>query len=116
MGDLKLFDRKLVMGREKLQDRMTWTQDCGTGGCLYNVANDPEERSNLVDDPGHVRVLVELQKGLQRLNGHTFQPYRGMPVIEACEAGVDNGGFYGPFADIEGWYSPVPTSPGQKAK
>jgi len=114
--DLKVFDRKVVFGRERAQDRLTWTNDCGTGGCLYNVANDPEERSDLVDDPGHAGVLVELRKSLQTLNEHTFQPYRGLPAIEACEVGVDNGGFYGPFAHIENWYSPVPMSPGQSHK
>jgi len=114
--DLKVFGRNLHLGREEAQDRLTWTEDCGTGGCLYNVANDPEERNNLADDPGHAGVMMEMRAGLQRLNVHVFQPHRGLPALEACEVGVDNGGFYGPFAHVDGWYSPVPMSPGQTAK
>jgi len=45
---------------------------------------------------------------LQDLNRGVFAPGRGSPSLAACSTSIQNGGFYGPFVDVEGWYSPVP--------
>merc|ERR1712159_889088 len=50
-------------------------------------------------------------------NVHLFEPDRGNMSAAACIAGVDNGGYYGPFVDIEGYYTNPPhVSPAQQAR
>jgi hypothetical protein len=115
--ELKLFNQKIPLAsREEVEDRITWVQDCGSRGCLLDVSTDPEERHDLVNDHAHADVLMELQSELSRLNNHLFQPRRGSQVFEACEAAIDNGGFYGPFVNATGWYTHVAESPGQLSK
>lgn len=113
--DIKLFNHRVPLADEVLEDHITWVQDCGSG-CLLDVSTDPEERHDLADDPAHADILRELQNELKQLNKQVFQPGRGAQVFEACEAAIDNGGFYGPFVDTAGWYSPVVKSPGQQLK
>jgi len=45
---------------------------------------------------------------IEMLNGNIFHPGRGEPSTFACEQFVDNGGYYGPWVDVGGWYSTLP--------
>jgi len=86
-----------------------WAEDCGDRGCLFNVEADPNEHVDLSEDPEHQETLEKLQTTLAELNKGLFLPFRGGMVVEACHAALDNGGFYGPFVDTEGFYTHPPT-------
>jgi len=115
--DLKIFDVNVQLAETAaLQDEITWVEDCGAG-CLFDVEADPTEHADLARDPKYAAVLGKLQQELQSLNRGVFRPVRGEPTVTACEASIDNGGYYGPFVASEGWYSPVPgRSPGEAQK
>lgn len=87
--------------------------DC-RGGCLFNVEVDPTEHHDLANDAEHAGTLAKLQAELQNLNRKLFSPDRGEPQLSSCLSFVDKGGFYGPFASIEGYYSPVPAPSASK--
>jgi len=99
---------------EKL-DQVTQVQHCGEG-CLFNVEADPSEHHDLASDAAHASTLADLQSELKRLNKGLFSPGRGTPTLAACEMGIENGGFYGPFVDVEGWYTPQAKTPGEAQK
>lgn len=106
--DLKVFNVVMQMGRtEEDQEKLTWVHDCQEG-CLFNVEADPTEHLDLASDPAHAQILADMRAELRRLNAGNFKPARGTPSVEACEAGIANGGFFGPFIDSKDWYSPVP--------
>lgn len=106
--DFKVFNHVIepALSKEAL-DRMQWTFDCGAG-CLFNVDLDPNERNDLADQPQHAATLAKMQDLLRKENAGHFAPARGVPQLSACENSIDVGGFYGPFLNIEGWYSPLP--------
>lgn len=113
--ELKIFNVGIELGdTEEMQDKITWVEDC-KDGCLFNVEEDPTEHVNLAADAGHADILNKLKADLEELNKGIFRPLRGVVAsVEACENGVAIGGYYGPFKDVEGWYSPVPPkTPGQ---
>mmetsp|Transcript_3546 Transcript_3546/g.6861 ORF Transcript_3546/g.6861 Transcript_3546/m.6861 type:complete len:664 (-) Transcript_3546:109-2100(-) len=101
-ADLAIFNLRIA-----LSEKATWTQDCGAG-CLFNVEVDPTEHHNLAGLPKHAATVARLQRKLRELNRDLFRPDRGNDTIDACMAFIDNGGYYGPFKDVDGWYSPRP--------
>lgn len=101
-ADLAIFNKRIA-----LDGKATWTQDCGAG-CLFNVELDPTEHHDLAGLPEHSATLTRLQQKLRELNTDFFKPDRGQDTLDACMAFVDNGGYYGPFKDIDGWYSARP--------
>jgi arylsulfatase I/J len=106
--DLKVFNRRFnVQPTEEGEDRVTWASDCQSG-CFYNVELDPTEHHNLADDSKFAGMISEMREELIRLNSQLFSPGRGNPKLNACNNAIDIGGFYGPFVDVDGWYTPVP--------
>jgi len=101
--DIAIFNSRIT-----LDDNMTWMHDCGEG-CLFDVSADPAEHNDLAGRPEHADRLARMQDTLRALNKDLFLPGRGHGTVDACMAFIDNGGYYGPFQDIHGWYSPRPT-------
>jgi len=94
-----------------------WQHNC-TEGCLYNIAEDPTEHTDLAKDmPVRLR---KMQAQLKLLNKGNFNPYRGEGRGKACHRSFNNGGYYGPFLYDDGFYTPpfVPSNftPEQRAK
>lgn len=52
---------------------------------LYDLANDPQERRNLIDDPAHAERVKELQAELQRLMKETDALPDRMPIDEGVK-------------------------------
>jgi hypothetical protein len=88
-------------------DHGTWTRDCGPG-CLFNVKDDPTEHLDLAQDASYATVLARLQNSLQTLNKDVFKPNRGTARVEACKVAIEYGRVFGPFVDLDGFYSPAP--------
>lgn len=104
--DLKVFDKPVLYSTNTSeQAHATYTHDCGKSGCLFNVRDDPTEHNDLASDTAHADVLKELQADLAQVE--IFNPDRGVTSAIACQAGVANGGYYGPFVHIEGYYTNV---------
>jgi len=80
-----------------------WKEDCGSGGCLFNVAEDPNETNNLA--AAEPQLLAELSALLTEANKGMFLPDRGDEVVEACANSVNIGGYYGPFVGVEDYYT-----------
>lgn len=114
--DLKIFDQRIDYSADRTeQAAVTWSHDCGAAGCLFNISADPQERLDLAADPLHADTLARLRAQLAEVK--LFTPDRGSMALAACEAGVINGGFYGPFVDVEGFYTNLSTpSAVQRAK
>jgi len=113
LDDVKLFGEKLDLGvPQKTVDTLMDIEHCGSGK-LFNVEEDPTEQKDLSSDPSHAGILAELQADLRNFNSGIFDPNRGSPVMEACWAAMKVGGFYGPFVDVDGFYSPVHLTPKQ---
>jgi len=109
--DLKILGQKLnASADEATQAALTWQQDCGATGCLFDVAADPTEHHDLAGE--RQPLLAELRALLHSRNAHNFDPPRGTYSIDACRAAVRNGGYYGPFVDTD-YPPPPPPSPGQ---
>jgi len=107
--DIKVFDHSIAPANSpEGLDRVTWAGYCGSG-CLFNVEDDPTEHHNLAGEQQFASKLAELQSELKSLNSNVFQPGRGKPSLSACNKAIDIGGFYGPFVDVDDWYTPVPT-------
>ena len=43
------------------QDAYTFAEDCGDGGCLFNVEVDPTEHNDLSQDPAYANQLFKMQ-------------------------------------------------------
>jgi arylsulfatase A-like enzyme len=57
--------------------RYTYVRDCNGPWLLFDNQNDPEQLHNLVDQPSHARVRIELEAKLSRrlkANGDAFHP------------------------------------------
>ena len=80
-------------------EHATWARDCGTVGCLYDVANDETEHHNLEHTlPGLAR---RLKVRLDQLNERNYIPDRGAGDQAACAAAEDlYHGFYGPWVGL----------------
>lgn len=97
------------------QDAYTFAEDCGDGGCLFNVEVDPTEHNDLAQDPAYANQLFKMQMKLYWKNMQNFNPNRGEPALQACDQGADLGGFYGPFVDAEDFYEGFELNARQKA-
>lgn len=113
LDDVKLFGEKLDLGlpRKKV-DALMDIEHCGTGK-LFNIEEDPSELKDLSNDPSYANILQMLQADLAKFNKELFDPDRGSPKMEACWNAMEVGGFYGPYVDASGFYSPVKLSPRQ---
>jgi arylsulfatase B len=106
--DLKAYGEHLPISRDPVEvDRVSWVHDCGEGGCLHNVRDDPTEQVDLAqsDSLEHQLLAAELRERLARLNERLFEPDRGAEQLLACDTAILNGGFYGPFVETAGWYT-----------
>eukprot|EP00118_Oscarella_pearsei_P000690 m.5568 g.5568 ORF g.5568 m.5568 type:complete len:527 (+) comp13516_c0_seq1:166-1746(+) len=80
------------------------TEECGAKGCLYDIINDPEERTDLADskDPNIQKILYSMREKANDYLDNIYNPNRGIgrhPV--ACQYAVNvYDGFWGPFADF----------------
>ena len=72
------------------------TEECGSTGCLYNIKEDPEERTNLATQmPAKLKEMELLLKAYQCTY---FNPDRGPISPMACQMALTTyGGFFGPF-------------------
>ena len=69
-----------------------------TGGCLYNVVDDPSELVELSTSLPAVKTAL-LERLLFLINTTAFNPDRGTEDPRACEVGIAKySGFWGPFA------------------
>jgi len=75
---------------------------CG-GGCLYNIFDDPEENEDVA--ASHTQLREDMLARLDELNKGLFKPDRGTTDPAACEQIKANGGFLGPWVDVQ-WHSP----------
>jgi len=71
-----------------------------TGGCLYNIKEDPGEHSNVA--ASNPKELKQLQTRLETLEGTCFNPKRGggdpkLPIHYARDV---YHGYWGPFIDV----------------
>merc|ERR1719510_576199 len=80
--------------------------ECGVGGCLFRIDQDPSEHVDLVDT--ELTRAAEMLAIIQKLNATTFSPDRGPgegnvdAVDDACKAAADvYGGFWGPFVEAK---------------
>ena len=73
----------------------------GTGGCLFNILDDPTEHNQLdVTTPTNAAIVKELYAELLRIDATTFTPNRGRVSPLACTAAVQKyKGFWGPFVE-----------------
>jgi len=101
--DLKVFDKSINQSTSRQDmDQNTFVQECHDG-CLYNIAEDPNEHTNLATlEP---TKLAALQHALSELNKSLFRPYRGVMSKAVCDSGFKNGGYYGPFVDSEDYFT-----------
>lgn len=77
----------------------TWARDCGTVGCLYDVANDETEHHNL--EHTLPELARRLKVRLDQLNERNYNPDRGAGDQAACAAAEDlYHGFYGPWVGL----------------
>mmetsp|Transcript_17250 Transcript_17250/g.55488 ORF Transcript_17250/g.55488 Transcript_17250/m.55488 type:complete len:359 (+) Transcript_17250:348-1424(+) len=106
-ADLRVLGRRLSVSADPHEEAaLTWQQDCGAAGCLFDVASDPSEHADLSDALPALRA--ELAALLTDRNRGNFAPRRGISSLRACAEGVRNGGYYGPFVDVASAYSPSP--------
>ena len=71
-------------------------EHCEDSGCLYNIKEDPEERSNLAQKMPD--TLKEMTAKLQKYRANHFNPNRGGIWPGACDTALNKyGGFWGPF-------------------
>ena len=75
---------------------VTTKQQCGDTGCLYNIIDDPEERTNLARNEAD--ILKSMQTKLANYQSSYFNPNRGSESPLACDAAMNKyGGFWGPY-------------------
>ena len=71
---------------------------CGRAGCLFNLQDDPDEKTNLI--LAHPRTAARLSARLDVLRDSVYAPDRGPIEQAACDVvGSKWGGFWGPWED-----------------
>ena len=91
-----------------LGDKSYWRGDCAHG-CLFNVKEDPSENMDLSQDPSQQERMRRMIDALSQHNQTLFIPERGETHLKACYSMMLNGGgHFGPFVDIEGYYTTPP--------
>lgn len=99
-----------VLGHKvKISSRDGIEEDCGKG-CLFNVEVDPSEHSDLAPLAEYETLLTRLQEELVLLNANASKADLGKARSACCLQAARNGGFLGPFIDVEGFYTPVSMS------
>ena len=74
-------------------------QSCTKRGCLYNIKDDPEERSDLASTMPS--VLRSMRSRLQGYQATHFDPDRGSVSPAACDSALGiYQGFWGPFVEL----------------
>ena len=75
-----------------------YTRHCGDG-CLFNVAVDPLEESDVAAD--HADIVKRMRTTLEAHERTAFNPHRGHTDPGACAAALDvHGGFWGPWIGL----------------
>eukprot|EP00438_Fugacium_kawagutii_P035354 Skav207503 [mRNA] locus=scaffold334:334377:335510:- [translate_table: standard] len=101
--DFSVLEEKIDLG-----DSFYWRGDCGRG-CLFNVEEDPSESKDLSQDPDQQDRMTKMINTLAEFNQTLFMPDRGETDVKACySAMLNGGGHFGPFVDIEGYYTEKP--------
>ncbi|CAE7569458.1 Arsj [Symbiodinium sp. CCMP2592] len=91
-----------------LGDKSYWRGDCAHG-CLFNVEEDPSESMDLSQDPAQQERMRRMIDALSQHNQTLFIPERGETHLKACYSMMLNGGgHFGPFVNIEGYYTTPP--------
>lgn len=107
-GGPDFVDIKILEYQPDLGDHRYWRGDCADG-CLYNLQEDPTESNNIAQDPAQKERLQRMIQTLAELNKTLFVPERGETHVEACFSMMFNGGgHFGPFVDIEGYFTEPP--------
>lgn len=111
--DMKVLDVHCPMSlNETENDRLLMASLECEDGCLYNIVDDPTEQNELSGTSKEMMdMMEEMKKDLEALNVGNYAPERGEISMEMCTVGLGQGGFYGPFVDIEGFYSPLNPQP-----
>eukprot|EP01120_Amphizonella_sp_Union-15-10_P016086 TRINITY_DN837_c0_g1_i3.p1 TRINITY_DN837_c0_g1~~TRINITY_DN837_c0_g1_i3.p1 ORF type:complete len:141 (+),score=19.99 TRINITY_DN837_c0_g1_i3:52-474(+) len=69
---------------------------CGTGGCLYNIKEDPTEHNDIAQQ--NPAILEKLHQRIAQIKTTLFSPNRGRVDPAACEAArVRYNGYWGPW-------------------
>lgn len=101
--DFSVLEEKVDLG-----DSFYWRGDCAAG-CLFNVEDDPAESVDLSHDPAQKERLSRMISSLSTFNKTLFVPERGETHVQACyNAMLNGGGHFGPFVDIQGYYTDKP--------
>ncbi|GMH93176.1 hypothetical protein TrVE_jg9564 [Triparma verrucosa] len=103
-NDSNLFEFHLdwSLDEEELAGHL-WKEECA-GGCLFNIETDPNETNDLA--AAEPEVLRELAGLLDDHVKTLFVPDRGVEDHMACQHSASvNGGFYGPWLEVEGYYT-----------
>eukprot|EP00929_Paragymnodinium_shiwhaense_P063096 TRINITY_DN31542_c0_g1_i1.p1 TRINITY_DN31542_c0_g1~~TRINITY_DN31542_c0_g1_i1.p1 ORF type:complete len:692 (-),score=111.43 TRINITY_DN31542_c0_g1_i1:217-2238(-) len=106
--DVKIFGEPMRLASSPAEvARQTWTKDC-RDGCLHNIRDDPTEHVDLASEEAHQKLLKSMQEKLKELNKDLFTPDRGTDRFEGCDTALQQGRVFGPFVDVDGYYSPPP--------
>lgn len=105
--DNKVFDVKCPMSTDETEnDELLWASRECENGCLYNLEEDPTELNNLADQSSEMRERTDaMLKTLAEMNENNYHPERGEPDMALCNEALNHGGAYGPFVDIDGFYT-----------
>eukprot|EP00931_Biecheleriopsis_adriatica_P077520 TRINITY_DN51070_c0_g1_i1.p1 TRINITY_DN51070_c0_g1~~TRINITY_DN51070_c0_g1_i1.p1 ORF type:complete len:701 (-),score=165.81 TRINITY_DN51070_c0_g1_i1:69-2171(-) len=107
-GGPDFVDAKVFEFQPDLGDIAYWRGDCGEG-CLFNLELDPSEHHDLSKDPSQKERLDRMIQTLAEFNKSLFVPERGETRVETCfSIFLNSGGHFGPFVDIEGYYTEPP--------
>jgi len=69
--------------------------DCGNAGCLFDLALDPTEHSNVAAQ--NPDVVVRMRARILALNATAYLPERGVDNGGACRAAIARGLVFGPW-------------------
>ena len=69
--------------------------DCGSGGCLFDLENDPFETRDLA--AAKPALAAALRERLEALRDGVYAPERGGLEQAACDAVGEHGGFWAPW-------------------
>eukprot|EP01083_Nonionella_stella_P034130 93448_1 len=77
---------------------------CGSvqdGGCLFNIAQDPTEHVDLINEQENAALVDSLRERFIDLQKTKFSPNLGVPDPNCCVQMRRNGGYWGPWLDSE---------------